>query len=134
MGIAIVILIIVAIGLVRWGYGAVLKQGIRNRHGTTALTPDQVRQLFDAKVATLGWSIVDDDNPRVAQSPLISGMRQQIGLRVDPIDQGSAFEIVALRYVERLWGTPAKAHTMRMRMNSFVRAVRAADPRARIEQ
>jgi len=70
----------------------------------------------------MGWKLVDDDNPLVAQSPLLSGRRQQIAVEF----QGEPNNRTLRMTVPRLWtknGMPYKAHTLRMRMNAFQRAV-----------
>lgn len=114
-------------------YGNWLEKGFRPRVLDTALSPDQLRTLFADKVARLGWKMVDEDNPLVAQSGLLGGRRQQISLQLAPGENG---RIAARIAVPRFWrknGMPYKAHTLRMRINAFLGAVRSADASVRIE-
>lgn len=108
-------------------YAIWLDRGIRQREFFTALDAATVRQIFEAKVARTGWSIVDDGNPMVAQSSLATGIRQQIGLQVAGQPSGTHVVVGPQRTVRKLTGVPTKAHTLRIRMNSFVGAVQERD-------
>jgi hypothetical protein len=120
----LVVLIAVWFGYVSW-----LKHGVRPRVFHTRLPADQVRAVFVEKVARSGWQIVDDGNPLVAQSPLITGHRQQIGVSVRPSAGGTTVDIRPLRLrVKVISKVPTKGHTLRMRMNSFVHEVARRDP------
>jgi len=128
---AVIILILLVVAAV--GYSSWLKNGIKTRVMDSRLAADQLREIFSGKVARAGWSIVDNGNPMVAQSPLISGTRQQIGLFTEPTAEGTRVRVVALRFRRKvLGGTPTKGHTIRIRMNSFVDSVRQLDPSARV--
>jgi hypothetical protein len=123
VGIPIVVALIVgAIAYQSW-----IRKGVRPRSLQTQRSESEVREIFARKVAGLGWSVVDDDNPMVAQSPLLAGRRQQIALRIDHSPDHLELKI----YVARMWTkgliarVPYKAHTLRMRMNAFERAVGA---------
>jgi hypothetical protein len=125
--IAIVVLIVL---FAAWfGYVTWLKHGVRPRVLHTRLPADQVRAVFVDKVARGGWQIVDDGNPLVAQSSLITGTRQQIGMSVRPTAGGVAVDIRPLRMrVKVITNVPTKGHTLRIRMNSFVNEVQRRDP------
>ncbi|MDQ1743353.1 MAG: hypothetical protein QOE23_1692 [Pseudonocardiales bacterium] len=76
---------------------------------------------------------MDTGNPVVAQSSLVAGTRQQIGLYTESTDGGTRVRLVALRFRRKvLTGTPTKGHTLRLRMNSFVDGVRQQDPSAQV--
>jgi hypothetical protein len=107
-----------------------LIHGVRTRQVKTVLPVDQIRSLFVAKVAVMGWKVVDDDDPMVAESSAWAGIQQQIGLWVN--DQGSErlATISVLRYSKRILGGITKAHTLRIRMSAFVQSVQEADPAA----
>lgn len=115
-------------------YQAWLFKAVKPRNVATTASPEQLQELFRQKVATLGWSIVSDDDPLVAQSPLITGIRQQIALEIIEANDGQTLAVVTVpRYVERVFGAPTKAHTIRMRISSFGRALRSIDSTAVIE-
>jgi hypothetical protein len=113
-------------------YVYALKKGIEPRQYETNLPPDVVRRLFAEKVATMGWKVVDDGNPVVAQSSLATGVRQQIALTSSRHETGTIGEARVVRWTRKWTGVPTKAHTLRMRLNSFERALRSADPSASI--
>lgn len=118
------IAILVGIIIVVISYQSWLRQGVRARDLSTQMTVAQVKAAFGAKVAGMGWKVIDDDNPMVAQSGLLGGRRQEISMRLTPVDGGLAIHI----WPSRLWTkglaqVPYKAHTIRMRMNAFERAV-----------
>lgn len=108
-------------------YGNWLTNAIKPRQFETRLTPDVLRDLFSQKVAGMGWKIVDDGNPMVAQSPLATGIRQQISLRLEKDGDVLSVSVGPERWVTK-FGTPKKGHTIRMRLNGFVNAVAAQDP------
>lgn len=108
-------------------YASWLTKGIQPRQLTTRVPAAELRRLFDLKVAGAGWKIVDDGNPMVAQSPLLTGIRQQIALEVRENADGTTTVRVGPQRWVTSWGVPAKAHTIRMRLNSFVTAVRTVD-------
>ncbi len=111
-------------------YGNWLTNGIKPRSFETSLSAEQLRTIFTNKVARTGWKIVDDGNPIVAQSNLATGIRQQIGLELhtNAATGKITARIAAHRWVSKRFGYPTKAHTMRIRINSFVEAARAAEP------
>jgi hypothetical protein len=119
-GIGGLVVLMVLVG----GYQSWLRKGIQSRQFVTSLPADEVRRLFAAKVGGFGWHVVDDDNPIVAQSPLLGGRRQQISLQIVPMGAQTQLKI----WVSRMWTkglfnkVPYKAHTLRLRMNAFERA------------
>jgi hypothetical protein len=128
LGTAAGILILVVVIGAYIAYGSWLTNGIKPRVFSTSVSADQIRRTFDQKVARAGWKIVDDSNPMVAQSPLATGVRQQITLELGLGDDGSMrVRIGPNRWVTK-WGVPKKGHTIRMRMDSFVSAVQRHDP------
>jgi hypothetical protein len=122
----ILILVLVTGGYV--AYGSWLTSGIRPRVFTTSLSAAQLRLTFGEKVARAGWKIVDDGNPMVAQSPLATGIRQQIALDLRAAPDGSVHVRVGPRRWVSRYGVPKKGHTIRMRLDSFVNAVQRTDP------
>jgi hypothetical protein len=125
-----IVLLVVVIGVVRW-YQAWLSDGIRPRTIYTSLSPTEVTNLFVGNVATHGWQVVEQGNPVVAQSSLLTGLRQQIGLHFEQAEDGrTVAEVKPYRYVHKLFGNPTKAHTLRWRINAFVRGVQYVDPGA----
>lgn len=133
MGAAVAIVVLISLVLITVGYSSWLRQGIRTRVLDSRLSADQLREIFSGKVARAGWSLVDTGNPMVAQSALIAGTRQQIGLFTEPTSQGTQVRVVALRFQRKvLTGTPTKGHTLRIRMNSFIDGVRQQDPSTQI--
>lgn len=114
-------------------YTSWLEKSIRPRTVVTKLEAQQLRRIFGDKVATLGWKIVDDGNPMVAQSSLAAGIRQQISLKTEQDGERTKLVVAPTRTVKKvLGGAPTKAHTLRMRLNSFVSAVQSADPTAKV--
>ena len=125
--VAVIIIVLLIAGYI--GYTIWLKHGVRPRVFHTTLTVDQVRAVFLDKVVRAGWQLVDDGNPMVAQSSLVTGTRQQIGLTTASSGGGLRVDIRPLRMrVKVLTRVPTKGHTLRIRMNSFVSGVRALDP------
>lgn len=128
MGAVAGILILVAIIAAYVWYGSWLTRGIKPRMFSTTVEPERLRVLFEEKVARAGWKIIDDGNPMVAQSSLATGIRQQVALDLaSPAGGPTRVRVGPNRWVTK-WGVPKKAHTIRMRLNSFVAAVQAADP------
>lgn len=120
-------IIVLALVIIAWIlYGNWLKKGISMRAFKSRLSPDQLRQLFEDKVCRSGWKIVDDGNPMVAQSSLVTGVRQQIGLRITEEEGLSTVLVGPERWISS-WGVPKKGHTIRIRLNSFVESVRERD-------
>lgn len=114
-------------------YASWLEKSIRPRTVVTKLEAQHLRRIFGDKVATLGWKIVDDGNPMVAQSSLAAGIRQQISLKTEQNGEGTKLVVAPTRTVKKvLGGAPTKAHTLRLRLNSFVSAVQSADPTAQV--
>lgn len=107
-------------------YTSWLTNGIKPRAFDTALPAERLRALFAGRVARMGWKVVDDGNPMVAQSPLATGVRQQIALKLRTNDGGTSVIVGPQRWVTK-WGVPKKAHTIRMRLDAFVAAVQAED-------
>ncbi len=112
-------------------YGQWLTKGVRPRVMTTTASAQELRQIFAQKVANTGWKIVDDGNPMIAQSSLVTGVRQQIGLRTSTDGGITTVQLGPERWVTK-WGVPKKGHTLRIRMNNFVSAVRTIDPQAQL--
>ncbi len=127
---------ILFLAILWWGIGRYhrwLARSVSPRVIETELSETELRGLFDRNVGTTGWKIVDTGNPRVAQSSLLTGIRQQISLTIGESDNGTRVAVVQVpRLVVKLTGVPTKAHTLRMRMNSFTNAVEARDRQARI--
>ena len=107
-------------------YTSWLTNGIKPRAFDTALPAERLRALFAGRVARMGWKVVDDGNPMVAQSPLATGVRQQIALKLRTNDGGTSVIVGPQRWVTK-WGVPKKAHTIRMRLDAFVAAAQAED-------
>lgn len=127
MGSALGIVMLLALIAGYIAYSNWLTNGIRPRQFTTRMSPEQVRSLFSDRVARTGWKIVDDGNPMVAQSSLVTGIRQQITLIVQRNDDDSCTVRVGPQRWVTSWGVPKKAHTIRLRLDSFVGAARSVD-------
>jgi len=124
---------LVAIFAAYWGYGRLLINGFRPRTVVTSLGEAELRQIFERTVASSGWKSGEREGKLVAQSPLVTGIRQQIVLIIEPELGGrTKAQIRVLRYSHR-YGTPTKAHTLRLRINSFVSAVQKTDTTATID-
>lgn len=127
------ILLLIAVVAAYIGYLIWLNSGIKARKISTTLSPDVLRSLFEQKVGRAGWKIVDSGNPIVAQSSLATGIRQQIGLQITSAGGSRTDAVIAPhRLVRKLTGVPTKAHTLRIRMNSFATAVQAQDRSAAV--
>lgn len=114
-GIVIFILVVAGLfGLVTL-YSKFLLSGMATRVVTTGLPIEQIRNVFVQKVAGSTWKIVDDGNPMIAQSPLLAGIRQQIGLEVGQNGGRNMARVMVLRWTEK-YGIPNKAYTLRMRL------------------
>jgi hypothetical protein len=131
MGALIGLLLLVALfGGVAW-YQSWLSHGIRTRVLHSHLSEDHLRELFASKVASHGWHVEEPGNPLVAQSSLLAGIRQQVGLRFLPDGEApTVVEVKPYRVVKKTFGfgAPTKAHTIRLRINAFIKAAQAADP------
>jgi len=110
------------------GYIIMLRKGIKARQFKTSLSVHEVREIFESKVARAGWKVIDDGNPMVAQSSLATGRRQQINLSTSANSDGTlSADIRPARIIVKYWFIPTKGHTLRTRMNSFIKAVTARD-------
>ena len=132
-GIVIFILVIAGLyGLVTL-YSKFLLSGMATRVVATGLPIEQIRNVFVQKVAGSTWKIVDDGNPMIAQSPLLTGIRQQIGLEVEQNGGRNMARVSVLRWTEK-YGSPTKAYTLRMRLGAFVNEVQRLDPGAQVTE
>ena len=124
------ILVVVGLFAGYFRYLSFLRNGVKPQTVTTDLGVDDLRGIFVDRVCHSGWRIIDDGNPMVAQSSLATGTRQQIGLTLRRDDAGGVTATIEpLRLRVKVWTrVPTKGHTLRIRMNSFVRAVTSADP------
>ena len=130
MGFVLILVLVVASQLV---YAQIAYRSLRSRDLDTALPPARLRELFEETVAGFGWRIAERRNPFVAESRLFTGSYQRIGLTLEPLGGGrTEARVDVLRYSGQwLIPFPQRPHTIRWRINAFVRAVRAADPTAR---
>ena len=112
-------------------YSKFLLSGMATRTIVTNASPEQVRDVFVRKVAGSTWKIVDDGNPMIAQSPLVTGIRQQIGLEVRQEGGRCRACVEVLRWTEK-YGMPNKAYTLRMRLSAFVNEMQRLDPGASV--
>jgi len=130
-GIVIFILVVAGLfGLVTL-YSKFFLSGMATRVVTTGLPIEQIRNVFVQKVAGSTWKIVDDGTPMIAQSPLLTGIRQQIGLEVEQNGGRNMARVTVLRWTEK-YGIPNKAYTLRMRLSSFVNEMQRLDPGASV--
>lgn len=121
-----------------FAYYGFLRQGMRPRTVVTSLDERQITEVFIAKVAGMGWHVTDwcSENPDgrlIAESSLLAGIRQQIGLTIsaDPHRPGKlVVRVMVLRYSKKLFGGPTKAHTLRMRLSGFASGIKRLDPAA----
>jgi len=124
MSTALEVLFLVGLFGVAWAYDRWLKRGVAPKEFATRRNRDEIRQQFTSKVAGHGWQIVDDDNPMVALSPVLAGRRQRISMAIAEQDGTTHVRIwVSRRWTEDPARVPYKAHTLRVRMNAFERAV-----------
>jgi len=129
MSTVVIIVLALAAFAIYWKYVYWLKASVMNRTFTTNATVEQVRANFEEKVAKTGWKIVDDGNPMIAQSSLAAG--QQLRLVTNTSADGQTkVRVGPSRLVVKgfILKVPSKAHTLRVRMDSFVKAVEALDP------
>ncbi|QPL04565.1 MULTISPECIES: hypothetical protein [Actinomyces] len=112
-------------------YTKFLTQGMATRVVVTTLPADRVREVFVQKVAGSTWKITDDGNPMIAQSPLITGIRQQIALETDQDAGRCRATVEVIRWSEK-YGAPNKAYTLRMRLDAFVKEIQLLDPSAQV--
>lgn len=108
-------------------YASWLTNGIKPRAFTTSVSADHLRRTFVDKVARAGWKVVDDSNPMVAQSSLATGIRQQIALELGTAGDGATRVRIGPNRWATKWGVPKKGHTIRLRMDSFVKAIQQRD-------
>lgn len=116
-------------------YETAKRRAFRPRLVQTTLSAADLRGIFRTTVSGRGWSIIDDGNPIVAQSSLLTGVRQQIALHIDACaagDRETEAHIAVVRYSRRALRGTTKAHTLRWRMKAFLTAVRSADVSASI--
>lgn len=118
-------------------YETAKRHAFRPRLVHTSLSDDDLRGIFRDTVSGRGWSIIDDGNPIVAQSSMLTGVRQQIALHTDTKnedrdDGGTEARIAVVRYSRKALRGTTKAHTLRWRMKAFLTAVRSADLSASI--
>lgn len=134
MATAVAIVVLIAIFAVHFAYVSWLKEGIRPRVFSTSLDESSVRHLFSDRVARAGWKVVDDGQPMIVQSSLLSGVRQQIYLQTQRGEDGATqVKVGPSRWVTK-WGAPKKGHTIRMRLDSFVSAVRSQDAKIEVQK
>lgn len=131
MGLFIGALLVIPLAWGYWEYNKWLKRGFVAHHVVTSLRPDEIRAIFDRTVAVFGWKIVSDGDPRLAQSPIYTGVRQQIGLEMETTANQTEVLISPARWSARNGVFPRKAHTMRIRLKRCARAIEAADERNR---
>jgi hypothetical protein len=126
----LLMVVLLAGGIALWVHGV---RGMRSRTIETALSPEEVRQLFRQAVVTWSWNVEDDGNPLVARSSLLTGLyRQRIALRVQPGEPTTAEVYVVTYDGQLLLPIPKRPHAVAWRIGSFVDAVRSADPGARV--
>lgn len=116
---------------IRIAYGNFLRNGMATQIVVTTLPVDRVREVFVQKVAGSTWKITDDGNPMIAQSPLVTGIRQQIALETSQDGGKCRATVEVIRWSEKS-GNPSKAHTLRMRLNAFVKEIQLLDPSAQV--
>lgn len=126
-----VIIVVVALAI-SIGYRFWVTSGVKPRVVQTSATDQQLANVFNEAVVGRTWKIVDDGNPMVAQSPLVTGVRQQIAMQIDPGSGPRTVTVQPIRVVTKIYGMPTKAHTLRMRLNSFTKRVQAVDPSATV--
>jgi len=117
---------------VKIAYDSSKTRGFRPREVTTTLTSMQLREIFEQTVSGKGWSMVDEGNPMIAQSSLLMGIRQQIALNVNDINDRRVARIAVTRYSKKVFGGATKAYTLRWRMNAFLAEVQRADTSAAV--
>jgi hypothetical protein len=108
------------------------RKGMRPRDVETTLSPDALRRIFASTVTGWGWRIVDDGNPIVAQSHIAFGIRQRIALATETTLGRTFARIEVVKYDGQWIGMPREPWTLRMRINTFLMAVRTKDPTARV--
>ncbi|MFD6072516.1 MULTISPECIES: hypothetical protein [Amycolatopsis] len=129
---AAVALILLVIAVLYLGYAALKRHGFRPRRVETALSGQQLRQVFTKKIAGRGWSVADDGNPMIARSPEFDGVRQGISLEISEAGGRTVGELAAVLHKKKLFGDTAKAHSLRWRMNAFLAQVRRLDATAKV--
>lgn len=122
-------LILLVIAVLYLGYTAFKRHGFRPRRVETALSGQQLRQVFKKKIAGKGWSVADDGNPMIARS---GGVREGISLAISEADGRTIGELAAVLHKKKLFGDTAKAHSLRWRMNAFLAQVRRLDSTAKV--
>jgi len=135
MASAIAVLVLIAALVSAYWWTDLQNKGVRPRAMRTSASVDQVAEAFDAAVAGMGWKVVDPSNPRIAQSPLLSGIRQRIAMTYGRNPDGRLSVVIAPIRISKkglLFRRPTKAHTLRMRMNGFERRVTQVDPLVQI--
>jgi hypothetical protein len=131
-GIFVGILLLAGLIIAAIAYNSFKKNGFRPREVTTTLATGDLRAIFERTVSGKGWSIVDDGNPMVAQSSLLSGIRQQIALRVEDAGGRRVARIAVTRYATKVFGGTTKAYTLRWRMSAFLAEVQRSDVSAAV--
>ncbi|RZT87870.1 hypothetical protein EV383_4802 [Pseudonocardia sediminis] len=129
----VLFLLVVGFGVAAYAYDKFKTNGFRPRTVHTRLAPRDVVDAFARTVTGTGWTIVDWGNPVVAQSGLLSGIRQQIALRVEPGPTGCTVQVFVPRYSKKVLGGATKAYTLRWRMSSFLTEVRRMDTNAMVQ-
>jgi hypothetical protein len=108
------------------------RRAIRARTVDTALPPAHVRQIFADAVTGMGWRIVDEGEPLVAQSTILTGPRQRIVLHTG-VAHGRTYAAAEVTWYDGRWiGMPRRPWTLQWRMDRFVREVERADPTANV--
>ncbi|MXV86381.1 MAG: hypothetical protein F4Z53_00070 [Acidimicrobiales bacterium] len=144
----LIFLLIVAVVIAVVKYRQYLLKGMCPRTFTTTLSQQQVIDIFDNSVTRLGWKIINDRQPRVAGDHSLMGRGQQIALMFDEtgddelpdqpqdtmdLDATTKGVVGVQRWVSG-WFMPKGAHTIRLRLNAFERAVEAADEATKWER
>ena len=115
-----------------------LRTGMRARVVTTRLSAGEVEEQFADAVAIWGWSLAKPENPQgnpelVARQGRLSGWlgRQEITCTIENENGRRLVRVTATR-VKRSIGGFTQAHTVRIRMNRFLRAIAREDASATV--
>lgn len=107
-------------------------RGMRPRTVDTALSPDDVRLVFERSVVRGTWRLADSGEPMVARSSWWwYGGRDRIALRARPGPGRTLATVEVVSYYGWL-GVPRNAGAVTRRLRWFVKEVRAKDPTARV--
>ena len=120
--------IVVALGIAAWRWEQYTKRSVLPWEFTTALDEATLRRTFEHTAGTWGWQVTSSVPHRATIRSTSPGQKQEITLTIDAGWADRRHVVIAPSKVAKTWGAPVRPHTIRMRVQRFIEAVRLLDP------